>query len=117
MDTMVQRRIVGVSAMIVLATGFIRAIQEGETLPSSRFLIGYGFAFFLTSVMTDLGVAFGAALALIIMVGTVLENADYILQWTQDRSTGKHGVTRVRRNVKKGTKTVVNAASSVLPGE
>lgn len=111
-----QRQMIATSALIVLLVGFITAIQKGRSIPTSRFIIGYGFAFLITSILADMGVSFGAALALIIMVGTVLENADSVLSWVDDRSAGKHGVTP-RKNVKRGTRTVVNAASHTVPGE
>lgn len=89
MDTAQQRRIIATSAILVMATGYIAAIQKGRLIPTSRFLIGYGFAFLITSVMADLGSPLGASMALIIMVATILENADLILAWTGDRAKGK----------------------------
>jgi hypothetical protein len=107
MNETTQRRIISTAAIVVMATAWIAAIQKGRLIPTSRVLIGYGFAFFITSLMADLGSSFGASLALIIMVATVLENGDVIVAWIGDRSAGKHGVSKV--------KTGVAATASYIP--
>jgi hypothetical protein len=95
MNEVTQRRIISTSAIVVIATTWIAAIQKGRMIPTSRALVGFGFAFFITSLMADLGSSLGASLALIIMVATVLENGDLIVAWIGDRSAGKHGVSKV----------------------
>jgi hypothetical protein len=81
-----QRQVIAVSAMIVMAVGTISSVHRGQGLPSSRFLVGFGFVFAITSLLADLGIGLGASLALIAMVGAILENADDVLGWASDRA-------------------------------
>lgn len=86
-----QRRIVAVSAMVVFALGFLSHAQKGE-LPTARFLIGTGGLFTVISIFTDLGLAIGAGMSLVVLISATLTEGGPVIKLLNERSGYKEPV-------------------------
>jgi amino acid transporter len=86
-------RAVTVSALVVFGVYFYRLLTEGHSTSSGgmlqlggqgappnvgRFITGWGFAFFVLSVITEAAPGFGGSMAILVATGDVLGNAKQV---------------------------------------
>jgi hypothetical protein len=108
-------KIITASALVVMATAILAAIQKGKGLPSMRFFVAFGFLFAACSVVNDLGSSLGAAFALIIMVAMLLENLPDVLAYVTTRLDASP-TTGVARDVQHGAQVVQGEVTAPTVG-
>jgi hypothetical protein len=75
-----ERRLVGLSAMVVAGILSIAEIEKNDRLPTTRQWIALAAAYLLMALAVDLRIAgLGSALALLLMVSTLLVRGDDVL--------------------------------------
>lgn len=74
------RRLIAVSAMVTFSLGTVASIKRTGDLPTARFIVGYGVAFTIVSIMADLGSPVGGGFAALIMVSSIIYNADDVIE-------------------------------------
>lgn len=104
--------------MIVLAVAFISNVRKKKGLPSTKFFAGYAFVFAVISILTDLGTPIGAGLALILMVGTLLQNGPAVFGFVDDQTGQAVGnrVGQITGSISGGGQAAGEAANPVDPG-
>lgn len=100
-----QRRIVAVSAMVVFALGFLSHARKGQ-LPTARFLIGTGGLYTIISIFTDLGLAIGAGMSIVVLITATLTEGGPVIKLLNERggfpSEGKAKAPKVTEEVAPG---------------
>src|SRR6185437_10085272 len=83
-------RAVVISALVVFGTYFYRVLTEGHSSSGGsllgvgsppnvgRFITGWGFAFFVLSIITEAAPPLGGALSILVATGDVLANATQV---------------------------------------
>lgn len=71
-----QRRTIAVAALVTFGMGVTANIKRSGSLPSARFIVGWGTAFMIVSIMSDLGSPMGAGFAVLIMLAAFLSEFD-----------------------------------------
>src|ERR1700753_1164536 len=88
-----QRRIVAVSAMVVFALGFLSHAQKGQ-LPTARFLIGTGGLYTIISIFTDLGLAIGSGMAVVVLISATLTEGGPVIKLLNERGGYQEPTTK-----------------------
>lgn len=89
------KRLIGVSVLVVAGTITLAEIQRHEKLPGPDQWIGLAMAYFVVSVLADLRVPVAGGLAMLMMVATLLVRGDEALAFAMD-SQGRERRKRLR---------------------
>lgn len=74
-------RVIATAGIVAVAVGSANAIGKNHKLPSARFLIGSGVAFFLLSALAEVDGEFAQALAIAVCVTVVLGEGGGVLSY------------------------------------
>lgn len=105
-----QRRIVAVSAMLVFALGFLSHASKGQ-LPTARFLIGTGGLYTVISIFTDLGLAIGAGMSLVVLITATLTEGGPVIKLLNERG----GITQPSTKAPRATEEVAPGVDVTSP--
>lgn len=78
-------RVIGTCALVTLGVGSLNSIAKNKTLPSSRFLIGTGVAFFILSALAEAEPEVAKALSLAVVTTVVIGQGDGALSYLNHR--------------------------------
>lgn len=91
-DMVANKRLIGVSVLVVAGTITLAEIQRHQRLPGADQWIGLALAYFVISVLADLKVPIAGGFAMLVMVAALLTRGDEALAFamnTQDRERRK----------------------------
>lgn len=83
-----QSRLIALSAFTVISVVTIDSMFDGE-YPTVGYVMSVSMAYFIIALLTDFGSNLGAMLAVLLMVGTVLERGDDVIKKVTERSNEK----------------------------
>lgn len=74
-------RVIATAGLVAVAVGSVNAIGKNKRLPSTRFLIGSGVAFFLLSALAEVDQELANALAIAVCATVVLGEGGGVLSY------------------------------------